>query len=228
MSEIIKGRRRGGKADPHVAEGTTESDSDTTGTAAESRGGTIESSVTSTEDDDMAKELRELGVAAAHAGLAGLGDEGQVALGRVEAVLLGEALEGARDGGRAETKTEEDSLVSLVLEGLDGKVPSELLAALDLDAEILHQLHLKVDDVVGQTEAWDLTAAQTSNVRLLLEDRDVLVAQTSQESGATDARRSASNKGDLLTVLCCVCFFVFFSIVNHPRRSVFLFFCVRV
>lgn len=101
-----------------MAEGTTESDSDTTGTAAESRGGAIEGSVTSSEDDDMAKELRELGVAAAHTGLAGLGDEGQVALGSVEAVLLSETLEGAGDGGRAETETEteEDSLVSLVLE----------------------------------------------------------------------------------------------------------------
>lgn len=93
--------------------------------------------------------------------------------------------------------TNEDALIAILLEALDSEVAAKCLTTLYLDAEISHELDLKVDHVIGQAVAGDLSGAEATNELLLLEDGDVLVAHAAEEGAAAHGRRAAAHERDL-------------------------------
>ena len=68
---------------------------------------------------------------------------------------------------------------------------------LNLHPQVLHQVDLEVDDLVGQSIGGQLRGVETADVVLLLEDGDVVVAEPGQERGGGDGGGAAAEEGDL-------------------------------
>ena len=67
-----------------------------------------------------------------------------------------------------------------------------------LDSQVLHEIHLKVDDLHGEAIGRELGGVEASEELLLLEDGDVIVADASQERGAGDRGWAAAQQSNLL------------------------------
>eukprot|EP00162_Nutomonas_longa_P013024 comp21380_c0_seq1/m.46109 comp21380_c0_seq1/g.46109 ORF comp21380_c0_seq1/g.46109 comp21380_c0_seq1/m.46109 type:complete len:938 (+) comp21380_c0_seq1:129-2942(+) len=182
----------------HLAESAAEDNGHALGAAAERRGGAVKGSVAGTEHNNVAVELGQIGLAVADTGLGGLGDLRQEALGGVEAREI--LVEGLADLRMRETGGDKDGSIAVLLERVDGEALAELLAVLDLDAEIEHELDLKVDDRVGQTELRDLRGRETSREGVLLKHGHVGVAETRKEGAARNARWACANNRNLAAV----------------------------
>mmetsp|Transcript_10863 Transcript_10863/g.44475 ORF Transcript_10863/g.44475 Transcript_10863/m.44475 type:complete len:434 (+) Transcript_10863:1603-2904(+) len=184
----------------HVAEGPPEAHGHALRAAAEGGRAAVERRVTGTEHDDMSVKRGQLRLAAAHAGLARLGDLGEEALRGEEALLLRELLEDRDDLRLAHANSHEHALEAVLLQALECEVAAKRLATLDLDAKVSHELDLEVDDVVGKAVAGDLSGAEATDELLLLEDGDVLVTQTAQERSAADGSGTTAHERDLCVV----------------------------
>lgn len=92
-----------------------------------------------------------------------------------------------------------EKAVVVLLNGQRGErvVVAQLLAGLDLHAQVEHQVDLKLDRLIGQAKLGNLGTAQSADVVLLLQYGNVAVAQTGQVGGAADAGRPTADQANL-------------------------------
>lgn len=73
-------------------------------------------------------------------------------------------------------------------------------AALHFDAEVLHQLDLKVDHLIGQSILGNFGRTQTADEVVAFENGQVGIAESGEEGGARNGGRAAAEQSDLGTV----------------------------
>ena len=123
---------------------------------------------------------------------------GQEALGGVVTLGLVQSVKDGNCLGLRVSNSDENSLEPLRLYLVQGQIlGAEISAVLNLDPEVLHQVDLKVDDVVGQPVGGELRGVEAPDVVLLLEDGDVVVAEPRQERGGGDGGGAAAKQGHL-------------------------------
>ena len=106
----------------------------------------------------------------------------------------------ARDAGQLAALAADghvEALVALLAQAGDRDVLADLHAALDVDADLLHDVDLGLDDVLLQLIGRDAVAEHAAGLLVLLEHRR-LVAHGGEVVGAAQAGRAAADDGDLL------------------------------
>lgn len=185
----------------HIDDTTTEDEGDEVSTAAEGSLAAVSSDITSTKNSNTALEVGELNLLRDHAGLGGSADLLEEVLAGVDVGEAKGGAEGLDSGGFRDTNTNEDGLIAVLLEGVNGEVLAEGLVEDELDAEVFNELDFESGSVVGHTELGDFNGGCATSVGLLFEDSDILVSPTSKIGSAGKRSRTGTNESNLGIVL---------------------------
>ncbi len=166
---------------PHVVEASSENYGDSISPDSQSRSGTVQSSVSDTQNDDMTIQFVQFLFAFWHFNVfTNIRQE----IFRVVNVRQKVGLFAKVSFWWGKPWANKNKFISIFFQWLFSNVFTELFAIMNFDSELFNHIDFPCDIFVVGSIGWDFVGYKTSWVIVLFEDVDVLVAQSSQKWSA--------------------------------------------